>query len=635
MTQQLSNLKPFTPGLDQLEPSPRNVRRSTPSKISDAELQAGIEAVGILHPLIVVANGEERYQVIAGKRRLRAIKALAKKGVYADTVQVPCMLAENDATFETLSAIENMHREQMHPADEYEAFAKLAKNGCSADDIAATFGEPVSKVQKRLRLGQLAPAILKAYRANQVSDRVVQAYTLSTDKKRQLEVFEATGGANNANQVRDMLTNDTLAASSAVARFVGLGAYKKAGGSYSEDLFADELYLHDPAIINELATAKLERAAKKLGDAWGWIEINLEQQPITERRLTAKDTEKSKPIRAELDQAEEKLAALEQVDIDELDDDAYREHDAECDAAEAAIKELEQLLEASQGFKAKEQELAGCRVSIDGAGKLHIVHGLVRKRDEIKLAKLQGKASKGKGNGNQAGNNETEGEELSATLATDLETYRLNIAKEALASQPTPDLARLLLEFSFCSSVLIFPSYNVPIALNADETGLEKALAKPDTSQAYARLVKLRDALALEWMLEEDLGQRFRAFAALHEEDRGRVLQYCVAMCLKTEHGNKAAEIAIAELRISWHNRFAATADNYLGRIPKSLQIRHGLEVLPAEWAEEAEKRTRKQLAEDLEAVFAGDDKTMPTEKRAEALDWVPPAFSDRAEPLS
>ena len=53
----------------------------------------------------------------------------------------------------------------MHPADQVEAFRRLADAGSTAAAIAARFGVSERTVEKRLRLGNAAPVLLEAYRA--------------------------------------------------------------------------------------------------------------------------------------------------------------------------------------------------------------------------------------------------------------------------------------------------------------------------------------------------------------------------------------------------------------------------------------------------------------------------------------
>lgn len=64
-----------------------------------------------------VAKGRKAYQVIAGGRRLAALKLLAKRKEVAANVPVPCHVITEDANANELSLAENALQEPMHPAD--------------------------------------------------------------------------------------------------------------------------------------------------------------------------------------------------------------------------------------------------------------------------------------------------------------------------------------------------------------------------------------------------------------------------------------------------------------------------------------------------------------------------------------
>lgn len=116
-----------------LRPTGRNVRK-TP-RMSIPELAASIQRVGLLQNLIVIAAADgEHYEVVAGARRLAALKLLAKKHRIPKEWEVPCLLVA-DGTARTASLTENVQREAMHPADQFEAFAALVAEGRPIEDI--------------------------------------------------------------------------------------------------------------------------------------------------------------------------------------------------------------------------------------------------------------------------------------------------------------------------------------------------------------------------------------------------------------------------------------------------------------------------------------------------------------------
>jgi len=110
-----------------------------PADTALAELAASIAAHGLLNNLVVRKDRKGKHAVIAGGRRLAALQLVADEGRIAKDHPVPCQLRGDDADHSELSLVENTLREQMHPADEFEAFRDLVDNGTPVEDIAARF----------------------------------------------------------------------------------------------------------------------------------------------------------------------------------------------------------------------------------------------------------------------------------------------------------------------------------------------------------------------------------------------------------------------------------------------------------------------------------------------------------------
>lgn len=136
-------------------PTGRNVRK-TP-RMSIPELAASIQRVGLLQNLIVIAAADgEHYEVVAGDRRLAALKLLAKKHRTSKEWEVPCLLVA-DGTARTASLTENVQREAMHPADQFEAFVRRARGRrpqhrghCSGFQRHAAGGAAPSETRQRV-----------------------------------------------------------------------------------------------------------------------------------------------------------------------------------------------------------------------------------------------------------------------------------------------------------------------------------------------------------------------------------------------------------------------------------------------------------------------------------------------------
>ena len=94
--------------------APENVRKTPANEFAEAELKASIAAHGLLENLVARADdpaedGAERYAVVAGGRRLAALKALAGDGTLDADHPVPCKIAANGNAGE-LSLAENVVR---------------------------------------------------------------------------------------------------------------------------------------------------------------------------------------------------------------------------------------------------------------------------------------------------------------------------------------------------------------------------------------------------------------------------------------------------------------------------------------------------------------------------------------------
>ncbi len=83
------------------------------------DLAFDIKNNGLLNPLTVRKNDNDRYEIIAGQRRFLAIKLL-------DWIEIPCNLLDiDDEKAQVVSLIENMQRNSMTYCDKTKAFAKL------------------------------------------------------------------------------------------------------------------------------------------------------------------------------------------------------------------------------------------------------------------------------------------------------------------------------------------------------------------------------------------------------------------------------------------------------------------------------------------------------------------------------
>jgi ParB/RepB/Spo0J family partition protein len=147
-------------------------------------LAANITAQGLLSNLIVRATDGGKFEIVAGGRRLAALKHLAKTEKQdEDKSQIPCSVIEGDEDAHEISLPENEMRAAMHPDDQFEAFKKLADEGQGNDTIAAKFGVTPCVVEQRLKLAVVSRKLIKAYRDEKMILEHLMAFTFTDDHK--------------------------------------------------------------------------------------------------------------------------------------------------------------------------------------------------------------------------------------------------------------------------------------------------------------------------------------------------------------------------------------------------------------------------------------------------------------------
>lgn len=114
------------------------------------ELVASIRENGILQP-VVVQKSESGYELVVGERRWRASKKAGLK-------KIPAVIREvSDAQALELAIIENIHRQDLNPIEEAEAYARLADDfALTQEMIAKKVGKSRTAVANILRLLKLS-----------------------------------------------------------------------------------------------------------------------------------------------------------------------------------------------------------------------------------------------------------------------------------------------------------------------------------------------------------------------------------------------------------------------------------------------------------------------------------------------
>jgi ParB/RepB/Spo0J family partition protein len=141
--------------LEQIQPCDGNRKYGGFDPVKLQELADSIKTAGVLQPVLVRQNGEiygrsPLYELVAGERRWRAARL-------AGLEVLPCVVRELDDTeVLKIQLIENLQREDIHPLDEADGYARLIERaGYDVEHLAQEVDRSPSYVYQRLKLRDL------------------------------------------------------------------------------------------------------------------------------------------------------------------------------------------------------------------------------------------------------------------------------------------------------------------------------------------------------------------------------------------------------------------------------------------------------------------------------------------------
>ena len=143
--------------LEKIRANPFQSRRDFQTEELE-ELASSIRENGLLQPLMVrsAPGGRDRWELVAGERRFRAVSQLGWS-------EVPAIIREvDDQTLLVLALVENLQREALGPLEEAQGYKVLSESfGLTQGEIAQAVGKDRSTVANTLRLLQLPPSVRK------------------------------------------------------------------------------------------------------------------------------------------------------------------------------------------------------------------------------------------------------------------------------------------------------------------------------------------------------------------------------------------------------------------------------------------------------------------------------------------
>ena len=588
---------------------------------------------------VLDADGTETgfYDIPAGGRRFRALELLVKQKRLAKTAPIPCVI-RTDGIAEEDSLAENVQRAPLHPLDQFRAFLALREKGQSEEEIAAVFFVSVAVVKQRLRLASVSPKLLEVYAEDGMTLDQLMAFTVTGDWERQEQVWDrlASSYSKEPYAIRRLLTEGAVRASDKRARFIGLDAYAKAGGTVLRDLFQgdDGGWLQDVGLVERMVGERLEREADAVRvEGWRWIEVaadfpyghtyGLRQLQGRAVPLSAEEER----ARAELGEEYDRLEAAH-AEAGELPEDV----DARLAEIEAALHGYD---ERPPAFEPDEVARAGAFVSIDGEGRLRVERGYVRPEDELPVAPEPDTDSDGEMGGNPDGEPSStaqafrSGEDtLHATvlsdadeedglkpipdrLMTELTAHRTLALRDALGEMP--EVALLAVLHALC--LKLFYPYGLDSCLEIDVKSVGFGAQAPGLNDTLsARRIADRHQFWLARLPQEPEGL-WDQLSGMLETERAQLLAHCVGLSVNAVqepyqrrpkalvHAGVLAQAVDLDVAASG---WTATVDSYLGRITKARIVQSVREAKGDQAADALAPLKKGEMAERAQELLAG-----------------------------
>ncbi|MDX8536017.1 ParB/Srx family N-terminal domain-containing protein [Mesorhizobium abyssinicae] len=623
-----SGTEVFIP-LNKLKKSPRNARKTPHSEATIEAYAASIAAKGILQNLVVEperdGEGTETgfYLVSIGEGRRLAQMLRVRRKQIKKTEPIRCVIDTLNDPHE-ISLDENVTREAMHPADQFEAFRRLnEERGWGAEEIAARFGVTAHVVRQRLRLGAVSPRLMQVYRDGDLTLDHLMAFAITEDHARQEQVFDNLTYNRDAYIIRRELTRTHVAATDRRAIFIGAEVFIEAGGMIIRDLFTEDRggFYDDAAMLDRMVIEKLQGVAEAVmqAEGWKWADVHIDYPHAHGLRRTY-------PQLVTLSEEEEAAyaAALEEFNrlteewssAEELSDDV----DKRFGKLEAEIERIDAL---RQTYDPDVFARGGVFVVLSHDGTASIERGFIRAEDDRPETEVQeagdGYTINGDGEIIEEGiirdpdsDDEAEdaGKPLSDLLVRDLTAHRTLGLRLALGEQP--DIALIAVTHTLaaqafyqgaeahCLEIRPTSTYLAGHADGIEDTAAAKALADRHTGWAAD--------------MPGDVADLWGFIAALDHASVMALFAHCASLTVnavkqpweRKPRAHETADRLATALALDMTAHWRPTVRTYLGRITKAHILAAVCEAVSNEAADRLVSLKKQPMAEAAEQLLAG-----------------------------
>ncbi|WP_237154253.1 ParB/RepB/Spo0J family partition protein [Oryzibacter oryziterrae] len=618
----------FVP-LNKLKKSPRNARKTPHSEAHIEALAASIAAKGMLQNLVVEpemnADGEPTgsYFVTIGEGRRLAQMLRVKRKQIKKTEAIRCVLdTENDAT--EISLDENVTREAMHPADQFERFRELADNrGWGAEEIAARFGVSAHVVRQRLRLGAVSPKLMQVYRDGGLSLDQLMAFAITEDHDRQEQVYETLSWNREPSTIRRDLTKLNVAATDRRAIFVGADAYAEAGGTIIRDLFTEDRggYFEDAALLDRLVIDKLEGIAARVqaAEGWKWASVHIDFPHAHGMR-------RSYPHPVDLSEEDAAAYGAAQEEYNRLSSEyeGYEELPDEADRRFAELEgEIERIDAKRHAYDVAEIARGGVFVILNHDGTARIERGFIRAEDEAPRPEdVEGATVTedgeivGEGDAEDAEPQPEDedagdaGKPLSELLIRDLTAHRTLGLRLALGEQP--DMALVAVVHALAAQTFYRGGEASCLEIRLTSTSLASHADGVEDTPAAKALADRHAGWASD--MPRDVSDLWAFVAGLDHASLMALLAHCVSLTVNAiripweqkPNARATVEKLASAVALDMTAHWTPTVQTYLGRVTKAHILAAVREGVGDEAAERISCLKKPDMAQATEQLLAG-----------------------------
>lgn len=577
-----------------------------------AEIQAkadSIRVAGLFQNLVGFRDpAREGVGIVAGGYRLLGLQSLAEThpeltGLFAS---VPVRITEDAQIAEVWAVAENVSHAPLTPADEIRAYGAMARDsGAPPSTIATAFCVTEAHVRRRLKLADLPEPALDALAAGEISLGVAQALTTAQRPEAAVSVLEQCRCQNwSDGRVRAALHEGKVRANDRRAVFVGLDTYEAAGGTVTRDLFADNAWLDDEKLLDELFADKLSAKAREIeAEGWAFVWTTKERSRWEDNRV--RDFDPIEPDPVELPEAD--MAELEAL---------YEIYNYDLTPEQRARRDE---LEARAHGSYTDEQIAECGVMI------YVSHdGELLRFEGLRPRKPASAAS-------HDDDSKTDTAAATAEPPAMSEALRMDLAAVALCARQTAMLGRTELALDLLAYQLTTGGgYGRIFALSP---------GSPSSTPGVADGLTISERLATP-PYEAMNASGFAAFQAMGKKHRNEVLTQALARLVDTSTSHLAATINTAtavDVRGVW----TPTYTNFFSRVKGPY-----LDALIGEVLHDADEDRLtafaglkvKDKARELADLFTSADTReawgLSREQTARLDTWLPPEIHGAAAML-